>query len=254
MGLQPQQESMQNAKKDGYIDKGDLLLLWKSKAPTVDGSQSAGSTSGSSPRTEAETIELAWNPLGLEAEEFQLAREEQGDSDGEYLWNPLGLKAPKPQEKESPPLMTKPPPGLEDMEGTDYPSLWSRSTTAGTVDSYEPDPIADEVLASEIATVLHMMQTGKCSPPWLGSQSAQRKPRTRHGQVPEVRGSPFWPAPGAYLPFAPGQAHFCPWCGSARMIFHKFCPFCGVSYPDVDMQLEPSLEKQFIQYAFGTQM
>ena len=95
--------------------------------------------------------------------------------------------------------------------GSDYPSLWSRSTTAGvwtwnrscpaklyfchsfcrfdsptcstwcqsipkllrsalkcqsiwarqgTVDSYEPDPIADEVLASEIATVLHMMQTG----------------------------------------------------------------------------------------------
>lgn len=248
MGLQPQQEPMQNAKKDGshgYIDKGDLLLLWKSKAPTVDGSQSAGSTSGSSPRTEDE--ELAWNPLGLDAEEFQLVREEQGDSDSELVWNPLGLKGPKRQEKESP-LMTKPP-GLEDVEGSDYPSLWSRSTTAGTVDSYEPDPIADEVLASEIATVLHMMQTGKCSPPWLGP--TQRKPRTR---VPEVRGSPFWPAPGAYLPFAPGQAHFCPWCGSARMIFHKFCPLCGVSYPDVDMQLEPSLEKQFIQYAFGTQM
>ena len=31
---------MGQAKKDGshgYIDKGDLLLLWKSKAPTVDG-------------------------------------------------------------------------------------------------------------------------------------------------------------------------------------------------------------------------
>jgi len=247
MGLQPQQESMQNAKRDGshgYIDKGDLLLLWKSKAPTVDCS-SAGSTSGSSPRTEDETIrELAWNPLGLDAEDFQ-SREEQGDSDSELVWNPLGLKGPKCQESR---LMTlTKPPGLEDVEGSDYPSLWSRSTTAGTADSYEPDPVTDEVLASEIATVLQMMQTGKCSPPWGQTRKARR-------QVAEVRGSPFWPAPGAYLPFAPGQAHFCPWCGSARMIFHKFCPFCGVSYPDVDMQLEPSLEKQFIQYAFGTQM
>ena len=34
------------AKKDGshgYIDKGDLLLLWKSKAPTVDGHLEMGS-------------------------------------------------------------------------------------------------------------------------------------------------------------------------------------------------------------------
>lgn len=45
--------------------------------------------------------------------------------------------------------------------GQDPPSFWSRSTTAGTaMDSYEPDPIADEVLASEIASMLHMMQTG----------------------------------------------------------------------------------------------
>jgi len=252
MGLQPQPGSMQNVKKDGYIDKGDLLLLWNTKAPTIsDGSQSAGSTSGSSPRNEDDTAELAWNPLGLEAD---VEREDRGESNGELLWNPLGLKGLK---KETANLLTKPP-GLEDMEGQDPPSFWSRSTTAGTaMDSYEPDPIADEVLASEIASMLHMMQTGKCSAPWLGSQLTKQRRSTRapvSGRGPEIRGSPFWPAPGAYLPFAPGQAHFCPWCGSARMIFHKFCPFCGVSYPDIDMQLEPSTEKQFEQYEFGTGM
>mmetsp|Transcript_29765 Transcript_29765/g.36467 ORF Transcript_29765/g.36467 Transcript_29765/m.36467 type:complete len:253 (+) Transcript_29765:53-811(+) len=252
MGLQPQTESMQkmqNAKNHRYIDKGDLLLLWNTTSPASDGSQSARSTSGSSPSIEDESADLAWNPLGLEAEE--LSQEDQGESDGEFLWNPLGLKGLKHQETELN-FLSKPP-GLEEVEGHENQNLWSRSTTAGTADSYESDPVADDVLASEIATVLHMMQTGKCSSPWIGNQMPQRT-RTRQSRMPEVRGSPFWPAPGAYLPFAPGQAHFCPWCGSARMIFHKFCPFCGVSYPDVDIQPEPSLEKQFVQYAFGTQM
>ena len=38
--------------------------------------------------------------------------------------------------------------------------LKSLTCTLGAGTSYEPDPIADEVLASEIASVLHMMQTG----------------------------------------------------------------------------------------------
>ena len=103
------------------------------------------------------------------------------------------------------------------------------ATKPGTADGCDYDPIADEVLASEIATVLHMMQTGKCTPPWLNA-TKQRSERVQDGwkqceASPKGTGLAILATTrtasesnlrvrrsdaGAFFP-ALGQAHFCPW-------------------------------------------
>ncbi|CAJ1384813.1 unnamed protein product [Effrenium voratum] len=213
MGLQPKLAESMQATTVARIDKGDMLLLCN---PARRG-RSGESESTASPRDEP----LLWNPLLLDAHELLPGH------NIELSWDPIGLRVLQHDCEES---ATEPgldflgkPPGLEECaEGPDFmQDFWSRSTTAGTTDSCN-DPVANDILASEIASVLYMMQTGKRTAPWVADSVKQR---TRL----QVRGSPFWPSPGNLFTFGPGQAHFCTWCGSARMVYHRFCPHCGVA-------------------------
>eukprot|EP00440_Ansanella_granifera_P043887 gb/GFBE01047558.1/.p1 GENE.gb/GFBE01047558.1/~~gb/GFBE01047558.1/.p1 ORF type:complete len:256 (+),score=43.40 gb/GFBE01047558.1/:1-768(+) len=197
---------------------------------------------------------FSWNPLGLEPEEAAVPRAVAvppglGFDDGEgppwdpldqnqkalkaeLSWDPLGMSAALGSDLLEAALCPGKTSDPDDIrEGSDGYSGWSRSTT----DGLDTESQSEDALASEIATILGMIQAGQCSAAWAADfltsgttlPTAPTAPRAARGRG---RGSSIQ-GHGRH-----GQQHavgnFCPWCGVVRIAHHNFCPQCGVMFPE----------------------